>query len=483
MISLEYILLIIAVLIILSIVITRFTHNLGTPTLLIFLAIGIAAGSEGIGNLYFDDVEIAQSVGILALIIILFTGGLNTKWNFVKGQIRNALALSTIGVFLTAVLLAGFLYLVLDFDPLICLLIGALISSTDAAAVFSILGSQSIKIKGEISPLLELESGSNDPMAIFLTIGTIQLITSPEAGFLSILSLFFMQMSVGFVFGLGLGYLLVLFINRFKFIYEGFYPVFLLASAYFVYSLTASIEGSGFLAVYIAGLMLGKNDFIHKKSSLRFFDGLAWLSQICMFIVLGLLVFPSELIPVIGVGLLVSAFLIFVARPLGVFLTLMFSKFKTKEKIFISWVGLRGSIPIVLATFPMVAGVEKSDTIFNLIFFIVITSVIIQGWSIPKVAKFLGLASADDVQIRSPFEFEPLKRTNRILEDFFVPFGSTVSGKKLVDLNLPENALVVVICREEEFLLPRGDTQIFEGDILQVLTDKDSLKEVYEKLK
>jgi len=479
---LEYILLIIAVLIILSIVISRYTYNLGTPTLLIFLAVGMIAGSEGLGNIYFDDYRLSQNVGVIALVIILFSGGLNTKWQSVKNQITNAIVLSTAGVFLTAIFAAAFMYFVLEFDLLTCLLIGSIISSTDAAAVFSILESQRIKIKGGLSPLLQVESGSNDPMAIFLTIGTIQIITSPDSGIGSILLLFVKQMSIGFGLSFASGLILVQFINRHKFIYDGFYPVFLLASTFLVFSLASTLGGSGYLAVYISGLILGKYEFIHKRSSLRFFDGLAWLSQICMFVVLGLLAFPSQLIPVIGTGLIVSAFLILIARPASVFLTMVFSKFNFKEKVFISWVGLRGSIPIILGTFPLVAGIENANMIFNMVFFIVITSVVIQGWSIPKVATYLGLAEKEVQQIKSPIEFEPLRKTDRVLEEFIIPFNSSIDGKKLVDLRLPENALIVLVCRDEEFLLPKGETILHSGDVLQVLTDKSLIKEIYEKL-
>lgn len=258
-------------LIILSIVISRYTYNLGTPTLLIFLAVGMIAGSEGLGNIYFDDYRLSQNVGVIALVIILFSGGLNTKWQSVKNQITNAIVLSTAGVFLTAIFAAAFMYFVLEFDLLTCLLIGSIISSTDAAAVFSILESQRIKIKGGLSPLLQVESGSNDPMAIFLTIGTIQIITSPDSGIGSILLLFVKQMSIGFGLGFASGLILVQFINRHKFIYDGFYPVFLLASTFLVFSLASTLGGSGYLAVYISGLILGKYEFIHKRSSLRFF--------------------------------------------------------------------------------------------------------------------------------------------------------------------------------------------------------------------
>jgi cell volume regulation protein A len=331
------------------------------PVLLLFLGIGMMAGSEGPGGIYFDDAALAQAIGVMALIFILFAGGLDTRWPEVKPTVWQATSLATLGVLLTAVLVGLFAFYVLKLSLISGLLLGAIVSSTDAAAVFSVLRSRSISLRGQLKPLLELESGSNDPMAVFLTVGILQLMTIPGTSLGSIAVLFAVQMGLGIVFGLGLGKLMVLMFNHMKSAYEGFYPVFAMAAASFIYGSTAACGGSGFLAVYIAGLIAGNSEFIHKKSMLRFFDGFAWLSQITMFLTLGLLVFPSRIIPVIGVGLACSFFLMLIARPVGVLISLLFARLQWREKVLVSWVGLRGAVPLVLATFPLLAGIPEAE--------------------------------------------------------------------------------------------------------------------------
>lgn len=475
MIAFEYLLLIGSSLILLSIAIAKFSDNLGVPTLLLFLGIGMLAGSDGPGGLYFDDARLSQSIGIIALIFILFAGGLDTKWNDVRPVVKEASILATLGVFVTAIAVALIAVYVYRLSFLHGLLLGAIVSSTDAAAVFSVLRSKNVSLKGNLKPLLELESGSNDPMAVFLTVGTLQLLTMPDTTIGDIFLLFIYQMGIGALFGFGFAKGMVWILNRLKFPYEGIYPVFAIAYAGLIYAATALVHGSGFLAVYIAGLIIGNSDIIQKKSLLRFFDGLSWLGQIAMFLTLGLLAFPHQLLPIVGSGLVISLFLIFVARPVGVFLSLAASQYTLKEKIFISWVGLRGSVPIILATFPLLAGVEYANLMFNVVFFIVLTSAVIQGWSIPVVARWLGVDAPLKKTMQYPIEFAPLANVDTQLVDLQVPFNSNIIGKSIIELGLPHDSLIVLINRDDNFIVPSGGTHIEEGDTLLVLVNKNNL--------
>jgi cell volume regulation protein A len=315
-------------------------------------------------------------------------------------------------------------------------------------------------------------------MAVFLTVGLVQWLTIPQTSAGSVLMLFVIQMGLGAAIGLALGKILVVVLNHLKLAYEGLYPVFVLAFAALIYAVTASAGGSGFLAVYLAGLVAGNSDFVQKKSLLRFFDGLAWLSQIAMFLTLGLLVYPSRIVPVMGIGLLVSAFLMFFARPLSVFLSLSASHLHWKEKTFVSWVGLRGAVPIVLATFPLLAKVPDAALIFNVVFFIVLTSALFQGWSIPFVAKLLQVNAPMAHKPRYPLEFAPVEGVDTELIDMIVPYNSAVAGKSIVELGMPQDSLIVLVSRDDNFLVPSGGTVLQEGDTILVLVNKNNLATV-----
>lgn len=483
MIPIESILAIVSVLIIISIIISRFSDNIGVPSLLLFLGIGMLAGSDGPGNIFFENIELAQTVGIIALIFILFSGGLDTNWNKAKSASKDAILLATLGVLFTTIGVGLFAYYFLGFGLIEGLLLGSIISSTDAAAVFSVLRSRSVKLKGNLKPMLELESGSNDPLAVFLTITCIELLVSGDDPGIGIVVSLLMQMGIGGIVGYILGEGTHLFINKFRLSFNGFYPVFLFACALFIYGITALMGGSGFLAVYIAGLVLGKSYFIHKKSLMRFFDGLAWLGQIVMFITLGLLAYPSRIIPVAETGIIAALFLIFIARPLSVFLTLLFSKYSIREKIFISWVGLRGAVPIILATFPLIAGLSNADYIFNIVFFIVLLSALIQGWTIPLFSKMLKLEKKEEKAIKVPLKFTSDDDAGTQLVEYIVAYGSKLAGRSIVEVKLPEESLIVLICRDEKFIVPSGGTHFREGDVLQILVSGDNIKEVFEALK
>jgi cell volume regulation protein A len=289
-------------------------------------------------------------------------------------------------------------------------------------------------------------------------------------------------MGLGAIFGLLFGKTMVLVLNRFKIQYEGMYLVLILAFAMLAYGVTALSGGSGFLAVYVAGLVAGNSDFVQKKSALRFFDGLAWLSQISMFVTLGLLVFPSRILPVLGVGLACSAFLMFVARPASVFLALSLSGLGWRAKTLVSWVGRRGAVPIVLATFPLIGGIPESDMIFNVVFFIVLTSALLQGWSIPFVARLLRLQAPFPQRRKYPIEFAPVEGVDTELIDLFIPFGGAASGKSIVELGLPKDSLIVLLSRDDRYIVPSGGTVLEEGDVVLVLVNGDNLAEVRSRL-
>ncbi len=381
-----------SILLLLSILAWKVSSRLGIPALLLFLVIGMLAGSDGPGGIYFDDALAAQSVGVVALAFILFAGGLETDWKAVRPALGGALSLSTLGVLLTAAIIAVFAIWLLHFSFVEGLLLGAIISATDAAAVFSVLGAKNIQLTGRLLPLLELESGTNDPMAVFLTIGLTSLLTDPHESIFSILLLFVQQMGIGTAMGLLLGVASVWLLKRLNLDVEGLYRVFTIALVLFAYGLTAMLGGSGFLAVYVVGVLLGNSAVQRVEDRLsRFHDSLAWLMQIAMFLILGLLVFPARLPAVFVSGLLITVVAVFIARPISVLLALLPVKMSFREKLFVGWVGLRGAVPIVLATFPLLAGLNRASFLFDLVFFVVLASVLLQGASVPLVAKWLGV--------------------------------------------------------------------------------------------
>jgi cell volume regulation protein A len=380
-----------SLLLLLSIFAWKVSTKLGIPALVLFLGIGMLAGSDGPGGIYFDDALVAQSVGVVALAFILFAGGLETEWQVVRPALWGAVSLSTIGVLLTAVVVALFALLLLHVSFLEGLLLGAIISATDAAAVFSVLGARNLQLTGKLLPLLELESGTNDPMAVFLTLGLTRLLTNPHESVVGVILLFVQQMGVGVVLGLLIGWAAIWLLKRLHLDVEGLYRVFTIALVLFTYGLTAILGGSGFLAVYLVGLLLGNSSVQRVDRLSRFHDGIAWLMQIAMFLILGLLVFPSHLPAVFGSGLLITAVAVFLARPVSVFIALFPVKMSWQEKCFVSWVGLRGAVPIVLATFPLLAGLPRASLLFDLVFFVVLVSVLLQGASAPVVARWLGV--------------------------------------------------------------------------------------------
>jgi len=462
-----------------SILASRISTRLGIPTLLAFLAVGMLAGSDGPGGISFHNLHLAKALGVVTLTLILFSGGLDTAYEHIRPILWNGILLSTAGVLATAFSIGYFIYLVTDFSLIEGLLVGSIISSTDAAAVFSILRSRNIYLKHHLAPTLELESGSNDVMAYFLMLFFTGLLRQDGTiTVASALPMFFKEMVIGGLVGFVVGKAMLWVVNRTQLVNEALYPGLTLSMILFTYSATNFIHGSGFLAVYIAALMLGSQEFLYKKSLIRFYDGITWLMQVAMFIVLGLLVYPKRLIPVAGVGLLISLVLMFVARPLGVFLSLSFFKgVNRQQKLFISWVGLRGAVPIVFATYPLLEGVDRSDTIFHIVFFIVLTSILFQGTTLYPVAQWLQLEGKAPRQKKQAIKLSEEVKSE--LLELIVPEHAVAAGKPIVDLGLPKASLVVLISRGEHYLTPRGNTVIEAGDKLMVMADnKQAVQEV-----
>jgi len=472
-----------AVLLLLGIFASKVSSRLGIPSMVLFLIVGMMAGSEGVGNIHFDNPLLVQSLGIFALAYILFAGGLDTNWRSIKPVMADGFVLSTIGVGITAFLVGWFVHIVLDFSWVEGLLLGSIVSSTDAAAVFAVLRSRNVNLKGNLKPLLELESGSNDPMAVFLTTAMILLLGNPAYNALKLAPMVIWQMLAGAAAGYLLGKGAVFLINRLRLDYEGLYSVFTLTSVPLIYSAASLVKANGFLAVYIAGIVMGNSAFVQKKSLLRFHDGLAWLMQIAMFLALGLQVFPSHLVPVVATGILVAAFLMVLARPASVMIGLSFSRLTLREKGLVSWVGLRGAVPIVLATFPLVAGIEKAEMIFNLVFFIVLTSALLQGSSIPLVARWLKLEAPAPAGPSLPTSPEDAALVPVRMREVPVPHDSPCAGRQVVGISLPTGVLIVYIKRDGSYLVPHGNTVLEEGDVLHLLADDTTFRDVQDLVK
>ncbi len=472
----EYILLWVAALIFLSVISSKLSDKFGIPVLLLFLAIGILVGSEGLGEIYFNNAQAAKSIGVVALIFIIFSGGFDTNWKDTKPVVWPGVILSTLGVLITAVIIGFFAVYILKFSFLEGMLLGSIVSSTDAAAVFSILRSKRISLKSPLKPLLEFESGSNDPMSVFLTVSFISLLSVKNISIADLIPSFIQDMGMGALIGYLMARFIVFLINRLKLEYEGLYPVIMMSLVLLIYVSAVFLKGNGFLAVYLAGLMLGQANFPNKRMIMKFHDGLAWLTQIVMFVTLGLLVFPSHIVPLMGKGFLITFLLMLVARPVSVLLCLLPFKMKLRKKAMVAWVGLRGALPIILATFPFVAGIPQADTIFHIVFFVCFTSVLIQGTSIPIVSKILKLNVPWANKARYPLEFEKTEGIDAELTDVIVPYNSEVVGKKISDLGVPKKCLIVLISRKGKFVIPSGSMVIESGDVLLVLANDNDFK-------
>ncbi|SDL87147.1 potassium/proton antiporter, CPA1 family [Salinimicrobium catena] len=482
-ITIENVILIGSILLLISILAGKTSYRFGVPILILFLSVGMLAGSEGIGGIHFDDPQLAQFIGIVSLNFILFSGGLDTSWKSIKPVLWQGISLSTLGVLFTSLAVGTFVWALTDFTIYEGLLLGAIVSSTDAAAVFSILRSKNLALKRNLRPVLELESGSNDPMAYFLTIAFLGLVVNQDQSLLSIIPLFLQQILIGLALGFLFGKLSKMIINKISLDFEGLYPVLAIALMFIIFSATDALGGNGFLAVYLSGVYLGNQDLIHKKTIMRFYDGVAWLMQIVLFLTLGLLVYPSHVIEVLGIGMLISGFLILVARPLGVLLSLSFFRMKMRRRWYVSWVGLRGAVPIVFATYPLLAGVEKAEMIFNVVFFVSLSSVLVQGTTLTTVAKWLHVALPGKVKPKSPVDTFLSDGAKSLIREITIPSDNFSVGKRIVDLHFPRKAIIAMISRNGKFLTPNGATRIEEEDTLIVLMeDERSVEAVYDSL-
>ncbi|HEU5085346.1 MAG TPA: potassium/proton antiporter [Acidimicrobiales bacterium] len=465
-----------AVLVLAGVLASRVASRLGIPVLLLFLGVGMLAGSDGPGGIHFDDAELAQAVGIAALALILFDGGLSTRWSSVRPVLGPGAALATVSVGLTAGVTGAAAAWILDVPLEVGLLLGAIVSSTDAAAVFSVLRARNAGLRGGIQPLLELESGANDPMAVFLTIGLVELVSQPDATIWELVPMLGTQLVIGAALGIAGGWATRAVVNRIDLGVDGLYPVLTLAAAVATYAGTALAGGSGFLAVYLCGIWIGNRDVLHRNSVVRFHDAIAWLSQIGMFLVLGLLVFPSRLPDVAADALLIAAVLALVARPLGTVVTLTPFRVPAREQAVVAWVGLRGATPIILATFPLVEGVPEAQLLFDVVFFVVLTSVLVQGTTVELVARLFGATQPVSTRPPAPLEAGQPMPDGTALREVRIPPQSFGDGRALVELRLPQRALLVLVDREGTYIVPTGSTELEGGDVVLLLADDDAFE-------
>ncbi len=458
-----------AVLILIGVISSKLSARLGLPVLVLFLLVGILAGESGIGGIAFDNPVAAHALGSLALALILFDGGLQTSSESIRSVWKPSALLATLGVLVTAAVTGAAASFILDIPLLEGLLVGAIVGSTDAAAVFALLRNAGIHINKRLKSTLEIESASNDPMAIFLTVGLLEILVNDMEIGVGLLKLFVMQMGIGALAGVGVGWLAVHLINRVNLIASGLYPVTIAACGLLAFGLAANLNGSGFLAIFLTGVFIGNSRFVFQRSTLLFHDGLAWLSQITMFVVLGLLVKPEALFEVWREGLLISLVLMFVARPLIVLPIFKLFGFTMRETTLVSWVGLRGSVPIILAIFPLMFGLPNAPLIFNVVFFVVLISAITQGSTLPIVARLLGLSEPPPATPAAALEITAVGDIDADIVRYTLGEKARAAGQFLARMALPDSTVVAMITRDDSVIPPRGSTQLQTGDHLFVV--------------
>ena len=472
------ILLIGAILIFCAIMISKTGYRFGIPTLLLFLLVGMGFGTDGLG-LEFDSAEDAQFIGMIALSIILFTGGMDTKLRDINPVMAQGMILSTVGVLLTTLLTGGFIFWLSGYSDmniampgLTCLLLAATMSSTDSASVFNLLRSQRMNLKENLKPMLELESGSNDPMAYMLTIALIQVIASGSGFNMGLLAKdLLVQFFVGGVTGYAFGRFAVWLINKVNLSNSSLYPILLLSLVFITFTITDMLHGNGYLAVYILGVVVGNARLVFRKEINTFMNGLTWFGQIVMFLSLGLLVNPHEMLDVSVSALIIGLFMIFVARPLTVGLCLLpFRQMTFKAKCFVSWVGLRGAVPIIFATYPVVEKIPGSQDIFNIVFFITLLSLIFQGMTIAPVAKWLNLDLPQEKE-GNDFGVEIPEEIDSQLTDVTLTAEMLENGNRLMDMNISKGTLVMLVKRGSEFMIPNGRMELKVGDKLLYISE------------
>jgi potassium/hydrogen antiporter len=460
--------------------------RLRVPGLVLFLGLGMLIGSDGLGLVEFgasrDDVELAQDIGIIALALILFEGGLATGWDNIRPVFAASVSLALLGTLLTALGVGLAATAFFDLDTKEGLLLGSIVAATDGAAVFSVLRGSSIPRR--LARLLEGESGLNDPVAIVLVVGLIESIEDPAHGALDIALTSLQELSIGAVVGMAVGWLAVQGFRRVQLVSTGLYPVGSVAAAALSYGIADVAHGSGFLAVYLTGLALGGARIPARRTVADFHDGLAWVSQIAVFFTLGLLVFPSEFGSIADEALLLAGVLMFVARPLAALVATFGTGFSWAEKLLLGWAGMRGAIPIVLATFPVLAGVPQAEPFFNIVFFVVITSTLLQGVTFEPLANRLGLTGEQPAVQRPLLEVGTIRRLGAEVVEYPVAEDDAIVDRLVNELGLPRDALVNVIVRGDQALLPRGSTTIEAGDRLHILVRqavRDQVEGLFER--
>ncbi len=491
--SVEAVLFGVSILFFLSILACKAGYKFGVPLLLLFLGVGMVCGSDGFG-IQFSNLSVAQAIGTVALCIILFSGGLDTKVSEIKPVLGPGVVLATLGVVLTAVLTGVLIHTIFNIPALgtiplsltASLLLASTMSSTDSASVFSILRGKGLHLKNNLRPMLELESGSNDPMAYMLTITLISLVCQGgEPDYLDAFLQLIKQFAVGTLIGLVFGYAFVWVINKIKIDNASLYPILVLTACIFVFSASYFMGGNSYLAVYIGGVVMGNSRFVHKRSSVNFFDGLAWLSQLVVFLALGLLVNPHELVPLICPGLIISLLMIFVTRPISVFLCLApFRKISRQSKTFISWVGLRGAVPIIFAILALAADVPHARFIFNIVFVCTLVSLVVQGTTLATVAKKLNLLDApEDLGKVKDFDMELSDDIKSVLAELTISEQILNYGDRLLKLPLPENCVAVLVKRDDAYFVPTGKTELILGDkVLLISDDPEGLKDALAQM-
>ena len=476
----EHLLLLCSVLIFAAVLVTKVGSRYGVPSLLLFLLLGMVAGKDVLG-VQFDDFELAENIGHFAMTIILFTAGLETPLHEARPVLRQGTLLSTVGVLLTVLFSGIFIWLVADSAIPVsvslagCFLLAAVMGSTDSASVFSVLRSKKLHLRENLGPMLEMESGSNDPMAYILTIVLTQLMTespgSLGAGKLVMtgFGLVFLQIVVGAGVGFGVGYAGRWILGRLRLASSPLYAILILSLGYFANGVAGLLMGNGLLALYVTAIMIGNRaDIPHRKEILNFFNGMTWLMQLVMFLMLGLLARPSKMLPMLVPALVIGLFMIFVSRPASVFLCLLpFRGLSTRAKLFTSWVGLKGAGPILFALCPVVAGLEGADDMFNMVFLITLISLLLQGMTLSPVARMLRLSYEEDPQVET-FGME-IPEEMGMLRDHTVTEEDLKKGPTLRDLGLPHGIRVMMVRRGDSYLVPHGSMPLEVGDRLVII--------------
>ena len=480
--QIEFVLLILSILFFASILAGKAGSRFGVPALLLFLGVGMLFGSDGLG-IHFDNIKLAHMIGTVALSAILFSGGLDTKIEDIKPVLGPGVTLATLGVLLTAVITGLILYLLIDprlgLGVMGCLLLASTMSSTDSASVFSILRGKGLHLKHNLRPTLELESGANDPMAYVLTTTFITLVLQGgEPHYGNALLVLLLQLLIGAVAGWCFGKGLVWIINRINMDNQALYPILVLSGSFFVFAATYYLHGNSYLAVYVAGLVVGNSRFVHKRSTRSFFDGVSWIAQLSMFLTLGLLVNPSELREVWVPGLIISLVMIFVSRPLAVFVSLSpFRSYTFRDRLLVSWVGLRGAVPIIFAILCRASDVPHSDVMFNIVFLCTLVSLVVQGTTLPMVSRWLGVSETPKAKRQGPsqdFDIDFPEEIKSAITEATVTEKMLTIGTRMMDFRLPEKTLVIMVKRGDNYFVPTGKTHLHVGDRLMLLSDNQA---------